>query len=231
MWHLLRSQFLYQRTFFIVSTLFGIAIASPFIFWIDKPDVIRGFWQAWILLFGILVTTWQWTIEQRERRLLLWHTLSVPRSELAKARLLLPVVIHILYLGMALIGLYISHLTQGIELGTIPRLVLASHGFSLVLALNIYLSEEISVFLQPWRWAVIAFNVVLVAIILIAVLSDFGLFPSSYSWWGVLAVHIAAFGFWYLTYWMFQRRSALMVGINPCSGFPEDWSSAPGSTR
>lgn len=225
MWTLIKTQLQYHQRSILFSVLGALVISTFFVVMTGEIAKVLKVWQFLILVTSLVITFVVLVIDQKERRQLLWTTLPLPRGQVALGRILLPFLVQGGVSAFAVVSLFATPLFIGGAVPDIgPQALLASQGYALVLAMLMYLAEELSLLLSRWRWAVILFNLLMMAMLFGYSFGEHHWMPLSKSWLGIILSHFVAATMAATSFVLFKRRGNLLIGMNPKSIFPEDWS-------
>ena len=225
MWKLIASQFQYRRLVLAVVGLTALVFLLPVTLLVDDLEDVGEILQLLVLGFGVGINVFLWSVDQHERRMLLWTVLPVRLEEIIAARLLSVIVVQGVAGAAALISLGVaSHVHQAPLFDQLSK-ILGFQGLALLGVASIYLNEEISLLIGRSNWAIFMASTLPWVLFLTIALGPFN-FPSYKTWAGIFVSHLATLGMLYLAYRMFLRRQSFLQGVSPVSGFPEDWSEA-----
>ena len=227
MWTLVLEQFRYRRSALLFAAVVALALGLAGALTLAGDDTSYRLWLLILLVVGGTLNIHLWTVEQRERRTLLWSALPVARHQIGGARLLSLFVVQIGMLLICFSGACIASLFGG-DAPFHPELVrylFAGHGFVLLTMTFVYLHEEIMLRTSHWRWGSWGVNLAAIAFFAVATFFAFRYFGGYESWEGVILMHFMSLGFGVCAYVLFPQRKDMLMGVNAFSGCPENWSA------
>lgn len=223
MWPLLRSQILYHAWWLGPVLLAMVLVGVGFGFFDPDLETEIGMWAAIIVVGGVMSGTVTWSIEQRERRLLLWLTLGVRPGAAHLARIL---TVSALPVSVFLLSIPSLAASRGaFDIGWLGE-PFSLLGICLAAISLVFFSEEVNVRLSGRPELLWLFNVAMpTLIILVSYLSVSSATPWSAA--SQIAVwHGAALFLFLISYLLFRRRSTYLLGTD-CTGWkPQDWSES-----
>ena len=183
-------------------------------------------WTVFVLLFGLGASIYLWAVESYERRMLMWTQLPIPPHIIYGARLASTAALQLYVTVLAWFGMVLSQsYKQDLDFGEVGLHTLGAQGMTLFFILFVYLNEEVSLYLSPWRWAVIALNVLMIPFFAFLAFQTSAM-DYYETWSGVTVSHIVAVLMALVSYQLFLRRRSFLVGLNAWTGLPEDWTES-----
>lgn len=223
MWLLLRSQIRYHSWWLgpvllaVVLLGVGLGLAEP-----DLETELDA-WFSLVLVGGVISGSVIWNSDQRERRLLLWLTLSVRPASAHAARLLL-----VLFLPASIVLLSVPILWWSHGTYELPWLLnlLGIQGLCLAAIYLMYFGEEVNVRIADKQALLWAFNFGLpLGIVAVAFFTMRMETPLS-SPAQVLGWHAVALVLGLTSLVLFRTRPSYLLGTD-CTGWrPQDWSES-----
>ena len=228
MWNLIAEQLRYRRRGLVVTGVLTLVVGFVVCFFLQDPTRHYRVWALVLLVASGGTNLYLWTLDQKERRSLLWASLPLRRRDIAAARLLSVFCVQAAFFGLCLLGALVTDrlvVHRGPDFAGVGWLLICQ-GFALVSVAFVFLYEEVMLQAVRRRWGVILANTA--AILSFAMLTLFALraLESFESWQALVALHVLAVAFMGIAYSLFVRRQDLLMGVNAITGCPENWSSS-----
>lgn len=220
MWTLLFAQWRYRRTLLTFAATLVILVTWPQALWFENFGVLRSLGMVTLLVGGLGTNMMLWTTELREQRLALLTQLPVSIRQIARARLLSPVVIQTTATLLVFPSWGLAWVLWGLKDPQMFPDLFGMHGFGLMTILVIHLQEEMSLAVPRERWIVVSTQLVFSALFVAMMLFTQDLIR---TWTGAALSHGVALLAGVAAFQLFIRRRDYLRRISPMTGFPENW--------
>ncbi|MEM6795741.1 MAG: hypothetical protein AAF725_17330 [Acidobacteriota bacterium] len=232
MWTLIKSQLEYSKRTVFFLWFAALCVGLPATLMAGHIEDIFGLWRVLVGFGGCVLAIKLYSLDLKERRLLLWMALPIAPWRLGLARVLLPMALQAsLLLPFFLSSPLWPSAAEGAAVAAAPGAaawlilrVLAVQGLILIVVMMCYFVEEFCLVLSPWRWAVVVLNLAFGVPVGWFLLNPDRVISNLYTWPGVAVAHALALALAASTLWLFTRRRSYLMGINPWHGMPVDWT-------
>ena len=234
MWNVIREQLSYRRLELLALLVLASCIALVASSNAESAEGMRGVWTFVAVILGGGANLYLWTVDQRERRMLLWVTVPLTPRLAASARLVSTLIVQgaVSFVGISCLSAVLA--AEGyldLENATLAlRSILGGQGVGLLAIGFVHFQEELNLHFSRSR--AVVYTISALSLAFFAVLAFFASREqlSLEAWATIAGCHsLAAFAAG-CAFALFLRRRNHLVGVDAFWGTPEDWSGTASRT-